>query len=690
MAVFLLAHEGKSLRQLKNVVRYNSINKKGLNSDLNPRLIGVQSNCGYCLNVDDKNEYNQLVSNFMLTVEANSQLSTNSRQKYLYEHSVISFSVYDDKKLGLKKATELALETAKKYDPNFEDMPYMIWPQIDSQKLHFHILRGYFDDSGKYHRQSYSDTKMGNSAQKIEKKYALTYTGKNDPNNYIWKTDKKGKKKKIYFPQGNKNNDKIAKNKAIDLKIKIDDKGNIEYFNKLTNKKIGYENKINSLTLKKKTIKEKLNKKIKEINAVNKKLAKRVKYSIWQKHFSNYSKIDLFERSEKITINNINKIDLKKSVKNQFSRINTEEKKIQDSINSKSNKLDHCKSEMKNDKSVLDLHKTHNEKINDIKNIINNAYRNSESSEMFIKEINKNGIEACINIRKNGQGGISFHHANSDISIAAGKVNSHLTFGKIKKNDPHLFDLLIGKESQKKIVLPQDHHSNLDLNFDIKKINKNYKQKINFDGSISIFFHKKDAVKYPYNHNIKVSSDYKTISFGQRINDHDLQLAYDFAKDNAWKNGVSEDKDLVKSLMMLSYQKDKDDLFFFKTKESTLKVTELEEIIGNDLLSKDNLIKLYDNNLVVENDREALRVFVINQLKNHNEDLTIINKLLDQNIKLKDVLDPENNIRKKILSEHKEKEEQAKKETIKLQKTSHTATKSRSSTVNRPKLKPYD
>ena len=71
MAIFTLAHEGKNLRQLRNIVRYNSKNKKGFNSDINPRLIAVHSNCGYCLNIDDENEYKQLVENFILTADAN-------------------------------------------------------------------------------------------------------------------------------------------------------------------------------------------------------------------------------------------------------------------------------------------------------------------------------------------------------------------------------------------------------------------------------------------------------------------------------------------------------------------------------------------------------------------------------------------------------------------------------------------
>lgn len=657
MAIFTLAHEGKNLQQLRNIVRYNSKNKKGFNSDINPRLIGVHSNCGYCINIDDENEYKQLVENFILTADANAQLSTNSRQKYLYEHSVISFSIEDDKKLGMKKATELAIETAKQYDPNFEDLPYMLWPQIDSGKLHFHLVKCYFNEQGKYFKQSFPMKKMNSSAQKIEKKHKLTFTGKNDPKNYIWKTQKNGKKKKIYFPQGNKNNNIIAKNRAIDLKIKIDDKGNIEYFNKLTNEIITDKNKANSLTSKKKTLQSNANKKIKAVNSENKKLAEPVNYPFIQKyitnHFTNRIKIDQFERSEKIKINKIFKIKLKKAVNSEFSKINTAGKKIENSIKIKNAELDHCKKEMKQDQAGLDLQKSKNEQLNEIKNIINKAYRHSKTPEIFIKKINDNAIEACISFRENGQGGISFNHLNSDISIAGGKVNSYLTFGKIKKNDPELFDLLNGNDPQNTISFQQDRRSDLDQNFDIEKINKNYKQKVNFDGSISIFYHKKDAEKYPYNHNIKVSRDCKTISFGQCRNDHDLKLAYDFVKKSGWKTGISENKDLVKSLMALSYKQNKEDLFFFQTTEKTLKMTDLKSVIGDDRLSKDNLIKLYDNDVIIKNDIRELRSFIINQLKAQNEDLIIINKLLDQKLSLKDCLDPENPARKALLKECK-------------------------------------
>jgi hypothetical protein len=41
------------------------------------------------------------------------------------------------------------------------------------------------------------------------------------------------------------------------------------------------------------------------------------------------------------------------------------------------------------------------------------------------------------------------------------------------------------------------------------------------------------------------------------------------------------------SAMVIAFAENKEDLFFFQTKEPTLKLSELKEIIGDELLSKD-------------------------------------------------------------------------------------------------------
>jgi hypothetical protein len=127
--------------------------------------------------------------------------------------------------------------------------------------------------------------------------------------------------------------------------------------------------------------------------------------------------------------------------------------------------------------------------------------------------------------------------------MAGGKVNSYLTFGKIKKNDPDLFALLTGSTGFGEIILTNRNDVNNDINIEV--LNKNYKQKINDDGSTSIFYNKKDSDKYPHNHNLKINAEKNKISFGQFSNDHDLRLAYDLAKNENWTNAKSDNKELI-------------------------------------------------------------------------------------------------------------------------------------------------
>jgi hypothetical protein len=167
MAVFISLHNGKTLRNLRNIIRYNTNDKKGINNKDNPRLIGVHSNVGDCESVLDTEQYQNLMDDFALNIEANSMLKTNKRQKYIYEHSTISFEMKDDEKLGMKKATKLALEIAKKANPN--GAPQMLWPQIDTDKnkLHFHLVRGLHDENGKYQKKSNDFHTMNNFLQKL-------------------------------------------------------------------------------------------------------------------------------------------------------------------------------------------------------------------------------------------------------------------------------------------------------------------------------------------------------------------------------------------------------------------------------------------------------------------------------------------------------------------------------------------
>lgn len=629
MAVFKSLHFGESIRALRGVIRYNSVEKKGFNNDINPRLISVISNVGFCDDVNNEESYKRLTENLILDIEANSLLSTNKRQKYLYEHSTISFEREDDKKLGMEKLTELALKIAN--EANTDNAPQMLWPQIDSGKLHFHLVRGMHNENGVYQKKKNDFININKFIQKLEVDENLTLTGKNNPDNYVWKTVN-GKKKKTYIPQGNNDGSKISKNKDIDYKIKIDKKGNIKYFKNLKKEIADDRKQEKALYQQKNKVHTKRTNDVSTLQNLISQLEQPVRYTLWQKHISNFSEIDIFERKEKI-----------KEKKEQIHKINNSAEikendiykqiiKIEDAISSNLKKEKAVVAEIKEDKKGINENEKKDKVYNDFRGLINNAYRSSKTAEMFLKTLNDNDIEACITYRKKN-GGISFNSLNSDISMAGGKVNSYLTFGKIKKNDPDLFALLTGSTGFGEITLTNENQLNNDIN--IQEINKNYKQRINSDGSTSIFYNKKDFNKYPHNHNLKINAEKNKISFGQFSNDHDLKLAYSLAKQNCWTNAKSDNKELIQRSMAIAYQENKEDLFFFQTKEPTLKLAELKEIIDDDLLSKDNLIKLIDGNLINKDDKKEALVFVKKQLIAHKEDITIINSLLKNGHSLK-------------------------------------------------------
>ncbi len=92
----------------------------------------------------------------------------------------------------------------------------------------------------------------------------------------------------------------------------------------------------------------------------------------------------------------------------------------------------------------------------------------------------------------------------------------------------------------------------------------------------------------------------------------------------------------------------------FPPVNATVKFSELKNIIGDDLLSKDNLIKLIDNNLIAPEDKKEALVFVKQQLKKHKEDLTIINSLLKNGYSLKKCVE----VSSKKIEEQKAKDEE--------------------------------
>ncbi|MBB1363022.1 hypothetical protein H5125_12795 [Shewanella sp. SR44-4] len=633
MARFKILHEGTTLKGLKGTIKYNSKDKIGINSKKNPRLISVISNCGFCKNVNDSNDYMQLVDNFTLSVQSNAQLATNSRQKYLYEHSMISFSIEDDAVRSLEQLQYLALETCKTYDPSFEDIPYMLFPQQDSGKIHFHIVRGFHDESGKYHRKVQSGRKMEAAAQKIERKHNLTLTGNNNPANYIIKNGKK-----VYFPQYKKDSKKLVKNKIIDIesatnphlkrRSKIDSKIKTNNFimNELTSVK---NNVTNETFLKIKSIKERIY------------LLENNSYTFIQRTFRN----DEYNDSQDVLLKKFELENIKKNALVKIGKINISGT----SILSENKRLESFKA--KDDKVInaskvkVNLIKKSFLNIDDFKFTINDAYRNSKSAIDFVNKINMKGIDICVSKRDNGMGGITF--ASDHFSMAAGKVNSYLTYGKIKRNDPELFDFLNNLEGLSSLVFNMESPSVKPLN--IKVLNRNYKQYISDEGDTLIYYKKKNNDQYPNNYNLKINNDKTKISIGQRSNEHDIKLVYDIAKQSGWTNAKSSSKELIQRSMRVAYAENKSDLFFFSTHKPSLTMSDLKSIVGNDRLSKDNLIKLYDSDLIVESERNEMRIFVMSQLKLQNEDVKIIGKLLDNRETLRSSLDVDNSSRKKMV-----------------------------------------
>ncbi|MGK0446899.1 MAG: hypothetical protein ACJA2M_000669, partial [Polaribacter sp.] len=549
------------------------------------------------------------------------------------------------------------------------------------------VIKTFYDEDGNYNKQSDSKVKMNKAAQKIERKHDLKLTGRNDPKNYIWKTSTNGKKTKKYFPQSNNNDEKIAKNKALDLQIKIDENGNIEYFKKVNKSIENHHAKIKQLNDAKNSIKAKeADEILKRKNEISN-LKKPIKYGFFQKLLTNDEDLDKVEISSKIKKNNNEIAQIKENIKPNILNINKKNSLINNSLNNQNKKLEKITKLISVDNDLIESHRSKSDKSNTFKDIINNAYRNSETAEIFLKTLNNHNIEACISFRENGQGGVSFNALNSNVSLAGGKVNSYLTFGKIKKNDPDLFNLLSGIDVLNEITF--DNKSTVNNILNVNEINKNYNQHTNEDGSTSIFFHKKNSVKYPYNFNLKINPEKNKISFGQNTNEHDLKLAYGLAKQSGWEGAKSDNKELVERSMDIAYSKDKGDLFFFTTNESTLELSKLKKIIGDDLLSKDNLIKLYDNDIICKKDKKETLVFIKNQLSNHGEDLTVINSLIDSGNSLQDCLkatekikkehDIEVQHRKKIVSEN----EQVYIEKIKSAKTTNNRSFSKYKITNK-------
>ncbi|MCE3220475.1 hypothetical protein G5C64_16760 [Vibrio diabolicus] len=620
--IFRILHEGGSKSELRSIVRYNSKNKKGLNNENNPRLIGVESNCGFCSDVQDEDDYKQLVENFIMTVETNSNLSKNKKQTKLYEHTLISFSK-DDDNLGLEELQKLALEACGIYDKNFQDTPYMLWPQRDSGKLHFHIVRGFHDENGKYHRQYRSGKKIESAAQKLEKKYKLTLTGKNNPDNWFMIDGKK-----VYIPQHKKEKLKFAKNKNKEFSNEIGLQNKKLNKNKLK-KKIANES-IESIRLDTINISDEVKNSKKENNSIISTLEDE------NKNLGFFSK--LLTNTKEVNDLEINSL---KSKNRELNKEFTEHKDSNDeSIQIKESEVEQLDFDtddvLTEQKKVMSDRKLFNSTYNDIdslKSKINSLYRECNQSIEFLEKLNESGIQITYTKRKNGLGGITFQ--SNDLSISGGKVNSQLTFGKLKKNNPKLLALITGEENYG----VEASNTPVPEIFKIESINKFYKQSTLKTGETYIYFNKKDNKKYPHNFNLKVSQDKSRITFSNSSNPHDIRLGFKTAKKLGWTSGTSNSKQLVLNAMKVIYQDNPNDLFFFTTKVPSLKIEELKNATNNDTLSDKNLIELYDSSIVPETEKDNLKVYLKEQFEDKGYDSEKILESLEKGISLKEVLE---------------------------------------------------
>lgn len=177
MAIAKLLHEGETVKQLTNIIRYNTVAKEYINSPDNPRLLQALSNLGI-IDIADPENYQSFIDTFIDEIKLNKIQSTNKRQSKLYAHEMISFEDEDNARFTQDELAQISVELLSNlYD--MENTPYLIYPQIDSGRLHFHFVRGMHNSRGEYQRVKNSKRKMRVACEKIERKYNLTLTGNN-------------------------------------------------------------------------------------------------------------------------------------------------------------------------------------------------------------------------------------------------------------------------------------------------------------------------------------------------------------------------------------------------------------------------------------------------------------------------------------------------------------------------------
>lgn len=498
--IISIKHSGADVRALKKIIRYNTNDKKPLNSSKNPRLLGIRSSMGVCDHTD-KTEYNRFMLQFVDEVKETQRLHQKNHKrrktKHLYDHVVVSFSEDDDKKLDRYKQMDIIIK-ALKTDKNFKDIeitPYVIWPQEDSGKRHFHMVVSRFNYAGEFRNNSYSKLELRKTAMQAESKYKLTKT--------------------------QQFSNKIKKNL---------------HPNTLNTKKADYQHK-------------------KEQIAHDRPIAKKAILAIRNQFYD-------------------------------YPYQNEEQKKL--SV-----------------KSVLvDKELAKNADIDKIKTMLHNTYKQSNTGRQFLQKLIDTDIEYELLTFKDGRHkGIIFKYGN--FSVSGSKVHSSMALGKMKRRFRDLDKVLTNG-------LPATTLTNSDqkLNLDFSFTSKNYKQSVDLNGDILLYYHKKNINKNPNNFNLRINKDRTTITFSSKsANTYDLRLALELAKESGWTKAVltSEDKDYFKRLLAESVKMDKEQgLFFVRAKTLKLSYEDLIDIhpditfdqatkllIDGDLLeSKDDQYKL--------------------------------------------------------------------------------------------------
>ncbi|WP_420911031.1 relaxase/mobilization nuclease domain-containing protein [Vibrio aestuarianus] len=412
--------------------------------------------------------------------------------KHLYDHVVVSFSETDDKKYNQYQQMEIIIK-ALKTDKNFKDIgltPYVIWPQEDSGKRHYHMVISRFNYAGEFRNNAYSKLELRKTAMRAEKAFKLT------------KTQQHSKKaKKNLHP------------------------------NTLNSKKAAYQHK---------------NDQIAHDRPMAKKALLAVRSQFYDYPYQNEKQLELSAKAANV-----------------------------------------------------DVELAKNADIDKIKTMIHSVYKQSGTGRQFLQKLIDTDIEYELLTYKDGRRkGIIFKYGDS--SVSGSKVHSSMALGKMKRRFSDLDNFLVNG-------LPETTLTNSDqkLNLDFSFTSKNYKQTVDLNGDILLYYHKKNINKNPNNFNLRINKDRTTITFSPKsANIFDLRLALELAKESGWTKAVltSEDKDYFKRLLAESIKMDSEQgLFFVRAKTLKLTFEDLIEIHPN--ITFDQATKLLiDGDLLESND----------------------------------------------------------------------------------------